>query len=327
MPEPAIRFEHVSKRFTIHHERARSFQDLLVRRFHRSDTREDFWALRDVSFDVEPGTALELVGSNGSGKSTLLKLLTRILTPTSGRIVVDGRGSALLEFGAGFHPELSGRDNVFLNASILGLPRRDVAARFDDIVRFAELERFIDIPVKHYSSGMYARLGFAVAINVDPDILLIDEVLAVGDEGFQDRCMEAIRRFHLAGKTLILVSHDVGSVYNICTDCIWLEDGRIRAQGAPRTVVADYQANSHARLSRVNEISGGGEVFAGGGFSGVVGDRWGSGEAEILDVAFVDGDGRPSSEFRPGDSLIIRIRYQAHQRIERPVFGVAINTV
>src|SRR5205807_5843367 len=166
---PAVQFENVSKRFTIHHERARSFQDLLVRRFRSSATSEEFWALRDVSFAVEPGGAVGIVGSNGSGKSTLLKLVTRILTPTSGRVSVGGRVSALLELGAGFHPELTGRDNVFLNASILGLRRRDIAARFDSIVRFAELERFIDIPLKHYSSGMAARLGFAVAVNVDPD--------------------------------------------------------------------------------------------------------------------------------------------------------------
>src|SRR5262245_10267516 len=222
--QPSVRFENVSKRFGIRHERARSFQDLLISGFRRGETSEEFWALRDVSFVAEPGASLGIIGPNGSGKSTLLKLLTRILTPTSGRITVDGRVSALLELGAGFHPELSGRDNVFLNASILGLPRREVAARFDAIVRFAGLERFIDIPVKHYSSGMYARLGFAVAINVDPDILLIDEVLSVGDERFQERCLEAIRRFHQAGKTLILVSHDVGSIQNICTDCMWLEE-------------------------------------------------------------------------------------------------------
>src|SRR5947208_100947 len=242
MNEPAIRFDNVSKRFTIHHERARSFQDLLIHRFRANATSEEFWALRDLSFDVEIGSALGIVGSNGSGKSTLLKLVTRILAPTSGRVSVGGRVSALLELGAGFHPELTGRDNVFLNASILGLRRRDIAARFDSIVKFAGLERFIDIPVKHYSSGMYARLGFAVAINVDPDVLLMDEVLSVGDESFQSRCLEAIYRLHRAGKTLLLVSHDVASVCNICNDAIWLDGGVIRAHGAPRIVVGEYLA-------------------------------------------------------------------------------------
>jgi lipopolysaccharide transport system ATP-binding protein len=327
--KPIVRFENVSKRFRIHHERARSIQDLLVSGFRRRDTSEEFWALRDISFVAEPGVSLGIIGSNGSGKSTLLKLLTRILTPTSGRITVDGRVSALLELGAGFHPELSGRDNVFLNASILGLPRRDVASRFDAIVRFAGLERFIDIPVKHYSSGMYARLGFAVAINVDPDILLIDEVLSVGDEAFQDRCLEAIRRFHQAGKTLILVSHDVASVCNICTDCLWISEGQIRAHGSPRIVVADYQASAHglAASNLATEVGNPDLATLMPSASGEVPDRWGSGEVEILEVDFLNMTGKASATYRAGDSLTIRVRYRAHERIDRPVFGIGINTV
>jgi lipopolysaccharide transport system ATP-binding protein len=232
---------------------------------------------------------------------------------------VDGRVSALLELGAGFHPELSGRDNVFLNASILGLPRSEVAARFDSIVRFAGLERFIDIPVKHYSSGMYARLGFAVAINVDPDILLIDEVLSVGDEAFQERCMEAIRRFHQAGKTLILVSHDVGSICNICTDAIWLEGGRIRAHGPPRMVVADYQAAAHSEVgdTSLDDLTGAPSVP----------DRWGSGEAEIVNVEFWDAEGTRAALFRTGEPFSICVEYRAHGHVARPVFGLAITTV
>jgi len=339
---PIVRFDNVSKRFRIRHERARSFQDLLISGFRRGDSSEEFWALRDVTFVAEPGVSLGIIGANGSGKSTLLKLLTRILTPTSGKITVDGRVSALLELGAGFHPELSGRDNVFLNASILGLPRREVAARFDSIVRFAGLERFIDIPVKHYSSGMYARLGFAVAINVDPDILLIDEVLSVGDEGFQDRCLDAIRRFHRAGKTLILVSHDVASVCNICTDCMWIEEGRIRAHGPPRMVVADYQAAAHSVPKGVRATPSPTAVGEGRGEGAApyrtpvpedaadyaaIPDRWGSREAEILDVAFLDESGNQSRLFRTGDRMSLRIRYRAHETLERPVFGLGITTV
>ena len=320
MTEAAIRFENVSKRFTIHHERARSFQDLLVRRL-RGGSSEDFWALQDVSFEVEAGSALGIVGSNGSGKSTLLKLITRILPPTKGNVTVRGRVSALLELGAGFHPELTGRDNVFLNASILGLRRRDIATRFESIVRFAGLERFIDIPLKHYSSGMAARLGFAVAINVDPDILLIDEVLSVGDEAFQERCLEEIERFHRAGKTLLLVSHDLDSIRTLCTEAIWLGSGRVAGHGSPESTVAAYLAAVHGQV----ETSG----VKGASSSGPsVGEsRWGSGEVEVVGVDFLDVDGAPVEGAESGRPMEIRVRYRAHTRIERPVVGLAISTV
>jgi ABC-type polysaccharide/polyol phosphate transport system ATPase subunit len=327
---PAVLFDGVSKRFIIHHERARSFQDLLIRRFRRSQSSEEFWALRDVSFAVEPGSALGVVGTNGSGKSTLLKLMTRILTPTSGKVAVNGRVSALLELGAGFHPDLSGRDNVFLNASILGVDRRRVAERFDAIAKFAELERFIDIPVKHYSSGMYARLGFAVAINVDPDVLLIDEVLSVGDESFQDRCLDAIHRFHRAGKTLVLVSHDVASICDVCTDAIWLKDGEIRAYGQPRKVVTEYLEAAHAHAAEVEAAEDLGLAPSprpdGMQTLASVGHRWGSGEAQILAVEIIDAFGRATEMIRSGDRLVVRVRYRANERIESPVFGLAITT-
>ena len=314
-----VRFEGVSKRFQIYHERARSFQDLFVRRFRRGTASEEFWALRDVSFDAEPGAALGIIGTNGSGKSTLLKLATRILQPTSGRITVRGRVSALLELGAGFHPELSGRDNVFLNASILGLPRQEVASRFDAIVKFAGLERFIDIPVKHYSSGMYARLGFAVAIHVDPDVLLMDEVLAVGDEAFQARCLEAIGRLHRAGKTLIIVSHDLDAISQVCTEAIWLDGGTIRARGDPLTVAREYRAASHgdpAAASTKERAPTAPLPHAA---------RWGHGGASVTSVDFV-GLGRDGA-VRSGDSLEIHIHYDAPTHIERPVFGLAIATM
>lgn len=328
---PLVRFEDVSKRFRIQHERPRSFQDLLIRGFRRGSTTEEFWALRDISLLAEAGTSLGIVGANGSGKSTLLKLVTRILRPTSGRIAVQGRVSALLELGAGFHPELSGRDNVFLNGSILGMSRREIARRFDAIVEFADLERFIDIPVKHYSSGMYARLGFAVAIHVDPDILLVDEVLSVGDEAFQGRCLEAIQRFQRQGKALVLVSHDVGAICQVCTEAIWLDEGRIRAQGPPRAVVADYLAGVRGQGSGARGL--GREVGAPDpqpptpNPRPLAPGRWGSGEAEIVDVRFLDGSGAPCRRVLSGEALRIRIRYRASQPIERPVFGLAISTV
>ncbi len=316
-----VQFDRVSKRFQIYHERARSFQDLFVRRFRRGVASEEFWALRDISFTAEPGAAVGIIGTNGSGKSTLLKLATRILQPTSGRISVRGRISALLELGAGFHPELSGRDNVFLNGSILGLPRREVASRFDAIVRFAGLERFIDIPVKHYSSGMHARLGFAVAIHVDPDILLMDEVLAVGDEAFQARCLESISRLHRSGKTLLLVSHDLDAVCQVCTEAIWLDGGTMRARGDPLTIAREYRAASRGDPAAA---SADGVARADAAPHAA---RWGHGGAEIVGVTFaVPGIGETAT-VRSGDPLEIRVRYHAPRRVERPVFGLAIATV
>src|SRR4051812_326148 len=239
---PAIRFDGVAKRFTIHHERARSLHDALAHLFQRRGWREEFWALREVTFAVAPGEALGVIGANGSGKSTLLKLATRLLTPTHGRVRVDGRVAALLELGAGFHPELSGRDNVYLNASILGIPRRRVDERFAEIVAFAGVERFIDTPVKRYSSGMQARLGFAVAVHVDPDVLLLDEVLAVGDLQFQERCLVRIRELHAQGHTVLLVSHDLDAVQALCTQALWLHDGAVQALGPSAEVIAAYRA-------------------------------------------------------------------------------------
>jgi lipopolysaccharide transport system ATP-binding protein len=316
-----VQFEGVSKRFQIYHERARSFQDLFVRRFRRGSASEEFWALRDISFAAEPGAAVGIIGTNGSGKSTLLKLATRILQPTSGHITVRGRVSALLELGAGFHPELSGRDNVFLNGSILGLPRQEVASRFDAIVRFAGLERFIDIPVKHYSSGMYARLGFAVAIHVDPDVLLMDEVLAVGDEAFQARCLESISRLHRAGKTLLLVSHDLDAVTQVCTEAIWLDGGTVRARGDPLTVAREYRAASHGDPAAAST-----DDSAPLASKAPHAARWGHGGAEILDVTFAAPARGVGSVVRNGDPLEVRIHYAAPRRIERPVFGLAIAT-
>ena len=322
MNEPPIRFDNVSKRFTIHHERARSFQDLLIHRFRANATSEEFWALRDLSFDVEIGSALGIVGANGSGKSTLLKLVTRILAPTSGKVTVRGRVSALLELGAGFHPELTGRDNVFLNASILGLRRRDIAARFDNIVAFAGLERFIDIPLKHYSSGMAARLGFAVAINVDPDILLIDEVLSVGDEAFQERCLAEIERFHRAGKTLLLVSHDLDSIRELCTEAVWIERGRVAAHGSPEETVGAYLAQVHGSPDGAADPG----VHEDASFPADGTRRWGSGEIEVVGVDLLNGTGAVIDAAQSGAPLAVRVRYRAKVRVERPVVGLAIST-
>jgi lipopolysaccharide transport system ATP-binding protein len=210
-----IRFEDVSKRFLIHYERPRSFQDLVVNLFQRGN-REELWALRNLSFEAQPGETLGLIGPNGSGKSTALKLMSRIFEPTSGRVAVEGRLSALIELGAGFHPDLTGRENIFLNGSLLGLSRAEMRDRYDEVVDFAELGRFIDMPLKHYSSGMQMRLGFAIATCVDPDVLLVDEVLAVGDEGFQRKCLARINRLRGQQRVIVYVSHDLGSVRQLC---------------------------------------------------------------------------------------------------------------
>jgi ABC-type polysaccharide/polyol phosphate transport system ATPase subunit len=238
-----ISLDNVAKRFMICHEKARSFQDALVQFVHRRNgATEEFWALRDVSFSVGPGETLGLIGRNGSGKSTTLKLITRILSPTSGKVNVRGRVSALIELGTGFHPDLTGRENIFLNGSIFGYGRKAMNAKFDDIVAFAELERFIDTPVKHYSSGMYARLGFSVATSVDPDILIVDEVLSVGDESFQRKCLARIDEFRRLGKTILFVSHSLSRVETLCDRVLWLDGGRVRAEGTAVDMVREYLA-------------------------------------------------------------------------------------
>src|SRR2546422_2068938 len=209
------------------------------------DLRPDqtFEALRVVTFDVRAGSTFGIVGRNGSGKSTMLKLIAGIGKPTAGAVHVDGRVSALIELGAGFHPEISGRENVYINGMMLGLSRREIARRFDDIVAFAELEPFIDAPVKTYSSGMYMRLGFAVAVNVDPDVLLVDEVLAVGDEAFTHKCLDKFAEFKRRGKTILLVTHALDLVHRFCDEALWLGDGLARAHGDPKRVVdADLTA-------------------------------------------------------------------------------------
>jgi ABC-type polysaccharide/polyol phosphate transport system ATPase subunit len=247
MPDPVIRVGGVSKRFRLYHERVRSIKENVLGRFRSGRTWEEFWALRDVSFDVHAGEMFALIGENGSGKSTMLKILARILLPDEGSVVIDGNVSALIELGAGFHPDFTGRENVFLNASILGFKRREIEDRFDEIVRFAELERFIDTPVKSYSSGMYMRLGFSIAIHVDPDVLLIDEILSVGDEHFQRKCLDKIQEFRRRGKTIVFVTHALGTVESMCERAGLLSAGQLLTVGPARDVVTKYR-----------ELSGGG---------------------------------------------------------------------
>ena len=249
---------------------------------------------------IASGQTFGLVGSNGSGKSTLLKTMARILSPDSGSIVTNGKVTALLELGAGFHPELSGRDNVYLNGSILGLSQKEIDSKFDEIVDFAGLEQFIDQPVKNYSSGMYVRLGLAVAINVDPDILMVDEVLAVGDEEFQTRCMEKFDEFAQAGKTIILVSHALGTVRDMCDQVAWLSHGRILEVGDPDEVIDKYQSRSHDKIMTQEASEGlGGPVQ--------------------IDSCRMIVDGSPTKTVRTGDMVKFRIAYTSTQDMEDEV--------
>jgi len=312
-----IRFDRVSKRFHMHRQRPRSFHELFVEswRLWRRQPAETFWALRDVSFEVQPGETVGLVGPNGAGKSTVLKLAARVLEPTSGRVEVRGRVAALLELGVGFHPELTGRENVFLSGAFLGIPRREMARRLDAIVAFAELEDYIDVPVKHYSSGMYVRLAFAVSVYLDAEILLVDEVLAVGDAAFQQKCLEHLFALQRSGVTILLVSHDLNAVQRLCHRVLWFDHGRVRMEGAPAGVVQAYLDHVHRRDERSLAMPNQQAAIP----------RWGSGRLQIERVYLTDSTGMERYQFETGETVHIHLRYRALERIERPVFGLAIH--
>jgi ABC-2 type transport system ATP-binding protein len=299
----AITVEDLGKRFRLYRERPTSLKERLIR---FGVTAEDFWALRRISVDVPEGTTLGLIGPNGAGKTTLLKIIAGILRPTEGRVVTRGRIASLLALGAGFHPELTGRENVYLNASILGLSRQETDRRFDDIVGFAELADFIDTQVKFYSSGMYVRLGFAVAVHVDPAILLIDEVLAVGDEAFQRKCLNQIREFQDQGRTIVFVTHAVDHVLQICDRAVMLLQGGIHAQGDPKEVVRDFRL----LMSRRDVAYGW--------------DR-GTKEVEIISAEIYDRNGSIPEFFSPGDEVVIQIDLKATKPVEEPVVSFALH--
>lgn len=314
----AIEFHNVSKRFVLHRERRNTIQERIAGLFRPRAHGEVFWALRDLSFSVGDGESLGLIGHNGAGKSTALKLMTRILEPTSGTVRLRGRVAALLELGSGFHPDLSGRENVFLYGSLMGISRRDMLSRLDEIVEFADIGAFIDMEIKNYSSGMYTRLAFAVATAVDPDILITDEVLAVGDEAFQRKCMERIYRFHQVGKTIIFVSHALETVRTLCKQAVWLERGVARKIGPAGEVIDAYldevNRQEQARLAAQGQAPDTGETR-----------RRGSREVEIVRVELLDAAGMERSVFHSQEALTIRMHYVARQPIHNPVFGVGLN--
>ena len=303
----ALEVEHLTKSFRVHHEKANSLKQLIAGR--KRAKFDDFLALKDISFTVTDGEVFGVIGHNGSGKSTLLKCMAGILQPNSGSVRVARRMSALLELGAGFHPELTGRENIFLNAAILGMTRRDIAGRFDDIVEFSGLEAFIDQPVKTYSSGMYVRLAFAVAINVDPDLLIVDEILAVGDVTFQQRCMEKFVEFRNEGRTIVLVTHDLNSIQNLCDRALWLKHGEVSGEGDPARMVELYAESMLGARDRTVD----GSV------------RRGSGEIEITHVEMFVGAGTsPVKRFRTGDDVRLRMPYTVNKAVAQPVFALHI---
>jgi ABC-2 type transport system ATP-binding protein len=301
----------LSKRFVIRREK--SLKERVVN-FGRSNLhKEDFWALKDVSFEIEAGTTVGLIGPNGSGKSTLLKLIGGILQPTSGTVATRGRMAALLELGAGFHPDLTGRENVYLNASILGLSRAQTDRYFDGIVDFSGVEPFIDTQVKFYSSGMYVRLAFAVAVHVDPDILLVDEVLAVGDEPFQRKCMDRIRRFQDEGRTIVLVTHGLDQVADICDRAVVLEHGQVKADDVPaialRVLRSDFDHIRAEELSRAN-VEHGEEPEP---------------IAEVIDIKVLR-DGMPVEIVAPTDSITVRMTVESRQNLQNWVLGMGFDS-
>jgi lipopolysaccharide transport system ATP-binding protein len=311
----AVSLEDVSKKFTLHHDRPRSFQDAFISTLRRDKSaREEFWALRDVSFQVAQGETLAFIGPNGAGKSTVLKLIARIIEPTSGCIKVNGRIGSLLELGAGFHPDLTGRENIYLNGSILGLSRSQIRQRLDEIIAFAELERFIDVPVKHYSSGMYVRLGFSMAVHIDPEILLVDEVLAVGDAAFQEKCLNRMAQFKREGCTILFVSHALQLVEQLCTKVIWLEEGRVQEVGETDGVIASYMGAVADKLEAELSLSNAASLVPKP-----------HGKLVIRSVAMLDAEDKPRWAFHSGDPVRIRIVYEATELVEKPVFSILIH--
>ncbi len=277
-------------------------------RWLRGAKPDGFWALRDISFQVRRGQTVGVVGPNGSGKSSLLGLIARTMVPTEGAVRTEGRISALLELGAGFHPDLSGRENIYLNAAILGIPREDIRRRFDPIVEFAGLREFVDMPVKHYSSGMYVRLAFSVAVEMNPDILLIDEVLAVGDVAFQMKCLERIRQFQKQGKTILFVSHALETVEEFCDEVLLIHEGRLVRRGGPSEVVFAYLRQYMVRIGNLNV------------------EEHGTREVELRSVRLLDEAGAETAVFVTGRALTVEIGYHARRRIEKPVFGFNLKT-
>jgi lipopolysaccharide transport system ATP-binding protein len=323
MTQPAIRVEGLGKKYQITHETRGRYKTLRetvmdaaaapVRwmKGERGTTQEEFWALKDVSFEVQPGEVVGIIGRNGAGKSTLLKVLSRITKPTKGRVELNGRVGSLLEVGTGFHPELTGRENVYLNGSILGMTRREIERKFDEIVAFAEVEKFLDTPVKRYSSGMYVRLAFAVAAHLEPEILIVDEVLAVGDQAFQKRCLGKMREVSRSGRTVIFVSHNMSAVQALCSMVVILGSGSVRDVGAPGETIAKYlqemawEVSAEYDLTRIPRASGKQAIF----------ER----------IRLSDSLGTPAAQIPCGEDFVMEFDCRLPYRFVEPQIGVGID--
>ena len=308
--EAAISVESLSKTFRVYQERNNTLKSALLRR--RTAAYRDFAALKDVSLEIPQGSTFALVGDNGSGKSTLLKCLARILVPDAGTITRRGRMAAMLEVGSGFHPELSGRDNVYLNGSILGMNRREIDRKFDEIVAFSGVEEFIDQPVKNYSSGMYVRLGFSVAIHTEPDIMLVDEILAVGDASFQDKCAEKFAEFRRDGRTVVVVSHSLPQLRSMADQAAYLDHGVLQEVGPARTVLEKYAdaARSNIRIDDEGRV------------------RWGTSDALVSGVEVLTADGHATgSVVATGDPVLLRLHFSARRPVEAPSIVLSVDTI
>jgi len=317
MSTPAITIDNLSKRYVIDHQRAEgdgmrhALENVMraplawLRSGRQKKMRQvDFWALKNVSFQINQGEVVGIIGRNGAGKSTLLKILSRITVPTEGRICINGRTASLLEVGTGFHQELTGRENIFLNGAILGMTRAEIIRKFDEIVEFSGVEEFLDTPVKRYSSGMYVRLAFAVAAHLEPEILIVDEVLAVGDAAFQKKCLGKMGTFAQSGRTVLFVSHNMEAVRTLCQRCVWIKDGRLHKDGKADEIVEDYfnSISNEQSFSCTNPDYG----------------------LTIQKVILRNDRGNETSQFRPGDDLIVEISYDAHKGIERPIIALGV---
>ena len=332
MSETAIKVNSIFKSYNIRERGYRSFREeigrvfrSMIRRMPYSDNsmyheslqspqgRDYFWALKDVSFEVKKGEALGIIGANGSGKTTILRLLSKVTAPTKGDINIYGKVAPLIQVGAGFHPELTGKENIYLNATIMGLKKREIDKKYNDIVSFAELNGFMDTPVKRYSSGMYVRLGFAVVANIDPDIFLIDEILSVGDLSFQRKCLDTMSRIRKTDKGIVFVSHNLSAVRGLCDRVIWLNKGEIQKEGNPDVVINAYVKYMTSKSTFVNDTS-------------YVSDktRWGTGEARFTNIGVFNSEGKRTHSFTPGDEIVIKLDFEAYKRLDCPIFWVGL---
>lgn len=335
----AIEVNNLTKKFKVYFDKGSQLKEKLL--FRNRNRYEERWVLNGVSFEVKKGEAIGLIGHNGSGKSTTLKLLSKIIYPDTGSIEMRGRVSSLIELGAGFHPDMSGRENIYTNASIFGLSKKEIDSRFDDIVAFSELEEFIDNPVRTYSSGMYMRLAFSVAINVNAEILLVDEILAVGDSNFQAKCFNRLREIKAQGTTIVIVSHSLSQIEQICDRSIWIHDGLIAAEGVPRDIHPKYldfmggqrQVIAEKEAERQKDKKSGENSGKAGEKSGKSEEktqvdnnksRWGNGNARIKNIIMFNSNMEEQNVFATGEDIILKFEFTVEKEVKDAVFGIGI---